>query len=76
MTIEEITIFGFIFAAVTLSTMAYERRMDVLYGPYLEDRTGHTDLSVSQFWKPMQSVADGFRWKARNMLYLTALIAC
>jgi hypothetical protein len=50
--------------------------MDVLYGSYLEGRTGHMDLSVSRFWKQIQSAVDRFRWKARNTLYLTALIAC
>jgi hypothetical protein len=27
---------GFVFAAATLAAMAYERRMDVLYGPYID----------------------------------------
>ena len=40
MTIETIAFLGFVFAATTLAAMAYERRMDVLYGPYLERRTG------------------------------------
>jgi hypothetical protein len=40
MTIETIAFLGFVFAATTLAAMAYERRMDVLYGPYLEGRTG------------------------------------
>jgi hypothetical protein len=38
MTIETIAFLGFVFAATTLAAMAYERRMDVLYGPYLYQR--------------------------------------
>ena len=35
MTIETIAFLGFVFAAITLAAMAYERRMDVLYGSVL-----------------------------------------
>jgi hypothetical protein len=76
MTIEEITVLGFALAATTLAAMAYERRMDVLNGPYVGGRADRTDLSVGQFWKPIHSAVDRFRWKARNMLYLTSVIAC
>ena len=51
--------------------MAYERRMDVLYGPYVEGRADRTALLAGQFWKPIHSAVDRFRWKACNMLYLT-----
>ena len=54
MTIETIAFLGFVFAATTLAAMAYERRMDVLYGPYLERRAGgHVRLSTERLWKPM-----------------------
>jgi hypothetical protein len=76
MIIEEITVLGFVFAATTLAAIAYERRMDVLYGPYLEGRANRMDFSAGQFWKPINSAVDHFRWKARNMLYLTSVIAC
>ena len=76
MTIEEITVIGFTFAATTLAAMAYEQRMDVLYGPYVEGRADRTDFSVGQFWKPIHSAVDRFRWEARYMLYLTSVIAC
>ena len=52
MTIEEITVLGFAFAATTLAAMAYERHMDVLYGPYVEGRADRTDHSLNRFWKP------------------------
>ena len=77
MTIETIAFLGFVFAATTLAAMAYERRMDVLYGPYLEGRAARrVHLSTQRFWKPMQSAVDRLRWKARGMVYLASVIAC
>jgi hypothetical protein len=77
MTIETVAFLGFVFAATTLATMAYERRMDVLYGPYLEGRTGRrVRLSTGQVLKPLHSAVDRLRWKARGMIYLTSVIAC
>jgi hypothetical protein len=79
MTIETITILGVIFAAATLAAMAYERRMDVLYGPYLEGRAGSRpglSFAADRLWKPIQSAADRISWKTRNVVYLAAVIAC
>jgi hypothetical protein len=77
MTIDTIAFLGFVFAATTLAAMAYERRMDVLYGPYLEGRTGRrVRLSTERFLKQVHSAADWLRWKARGMVYLTSVIAC
>jgi hypothetical protein len=77
MTIETIAFLGFVFAATTLAAMAYERRMDVLYGPYLERRAGgHVRLSTERLWKPMHSAAERLRWKAHGMVYLASVIAC
>jgi hypothetical protein len=77
MTIETIAFLGFVFAAATLAAMAYERRMDVLYGPYLEGRTGRrVRLSTGLFWQPLHSAVDRLRWKARGMVYLASVIAC
>jgi hypothetical protein len=77
MTIETIAILSFVFAAATLAATAYERRMDVLYGPYIEGRAvARAGLAVERFWKPVHSAADGVRWKARNMVYLASVIAC
>jgi|SRR5450631_910012 hypothetical protein len=77
MTIETIAFLVFVFSATTLAAMAHERRMDVLYGPYLEGRAGgHVRLSTERFWKPMHSAADRLRWKARGMVYLASAIAC
>jgi hypothetical protein len=77
MTIETIAFLGFVFAATTLAAMAYERRMDVLYGPYVERRAGErAHSSMHRFWKLMHSAAERLRWKARGMVYLASVIAC
>jgi hypothetical protein len=64
----------FIAGAATLAAMFYERRMDVLHGPYIEgsvsDRTGLVD-----FLNSARKIADGLRWKARNMAYIASVIA-
>jgi hypothetical protein len=64
----------FIVAAATLTAMFYERRMDVLYGPYVEgrvsDRTG-----LIEFLNSARAVANDLRWKARNMAYVASVIA-
>jgi hypothetical protein len=40
MDIETLGLLGFTFAATALAVLAYERRMDVLYGPYIQGRAG------------------------------------
>jgi hypothetical protein len=68
---------GFVFAAATLAAIAYERRMDVLYGPYIEgSASDQVGVLVERFWKPTRAVSDRLRWKARNMAYLASVIAC
>ena len=77
MDIETLGLPGFAFAATALATMAYERRMDVLYGPYIQRRAGiRTGLSVRRFWTTASSAVDRLRWKARNVIYLTSIVAC
>jgi hypothetical protein len=80
MTIETMAFLVAVFAATAVTAMAYERRMDVLYGPYVDGRAGRTrllaDLLADRFWKPVDSAVDRLRWKARNLVYLTSLIAC
>jgi hypothetical protein len=77
MTIETIAIIGFAFAAASLAVMVYERRMDVLYGPYVEGRAGsRAGLSTDRFWKPVQAAADRFSWKAHHIVHLASVIAC
>jgi len=50
MTIEMIALAGFVFTAAALAALAYERRMDVLYGPYIEGRSGRAGISIERFW--------------------------
>ena len=38
MTIEIIAFLGFVFTLTSLIAKAYERRQDVLYGPYIQGR--------------------------------------
>ena len=76
MTIETIVFPGFVFAVSSLAVMAYERHMDVLYGPYLDGRVrGRARLATKRFWKPVRSAADRLRWKVRCMIYLPSVIA-
>jgi hypothetical protein len=75
MDIETIGLLGFVFAAVALAAMAYERRMDVLHGSYLEDIAAEEPRhSARRLWQP--SVTDRLRWKTRNVIYLASIIAC
>jgi hypothetical protein len=75
MDIETIGFLGFVFAAVAVTAMAYERRMNVLYGSYLEDRAAEESRhSAKRMWEP--SIIDRLRWKTRNVIYLASIIAC
>jgi hypothetical protein len=77
MDIERLGLLGSVFATTTLAAMVHERHMDVLYGPYIQRRTGGpTDLSAERLWKPLHSAVDRLRWKARNMIYLASILAC
>ena len=77
MIIETIAFLGFVFAATTLGAMAYERRMDVLHGPYIEGRmVADAGIATERLWQPLHSVADALRWKARNVVYLASVIGC
>jgi hypothetical protein len=75
MDIETIGFLGFAFAVVALAAMAYERRMDVLYGSYLEDSPAEEPRhSARRMWEP--SIIDRLRWKTKNVIYLASIIAC
>jgi hypothetical protein len=51
-----------------------ERRTDVLYGPFIEGRASLKTPEQTLF-DLASSVVDQLRWKARNMMYLTSIIA-
>jgi len=76
MIIETIVFVGFVFAATVLAAIVFERRMDVLHGPYIEGRNvSYPAIALNRFWTPVREVADGFRWKARNVAYFASVIA-
>ncbi len=53
---EILELFAFVFAAIVLFKTAHVRRMDVLYGPYIQGRAGC--LSVKRFWQPASLAID------------------
>ena len=68
---EIIGILGFVFAAVTVGTLTYEREMDVLYGRYIEGREAAKEFAA--LWDPMLVQVDRLNWTARNAVYLASL---
>jgi hypothetical protein len=77
MEISIIGLVGFVFAATSLGALVHERRMDVLYGPYIEARKERrAAFPASLIWKFARLLADQFRWRARNMIYLASIAAC
>jgi hypothetical protein len=70
MTIEIIAVVVLVFACTTAAAFLHERRMDVLHGPYVEQRD---DRETKLMLAPR--IADYFRWRARSMIYLTSIIA-
>ena len=76
MIIETIAVMGFVFAATALAAIVFERRMDVLHGPYIEGRNvSHPAIALNWFWTRVREAADGFRWKAWNVAYFASVIA-
>ena len=69
------TIVALVVTGTTLFAFVFERRMDVLHGPYIEGR----QLRASA-WTIVASISepamDRLRWKARNVPYITSLFAC
>jgi hypothetical protein len=77
MEIEIIGLVGFVFSATALGALLYERRMDVLYGSYIEGCKGRqAAFPVGAIWKEARRFADQLRWKARNTVYLVSIAAC
>ena len=62
MDIEILRLAGFALMATALARMAYERRLDVLYGPYILGRArGRVGLFVKRRRKSVQTALDRFR---------------
>lgn len=67
-------IFGFVFAATTLSVLVYEYQTDVLHGPFIEGRAQERLLAILD--PVVALVAPTFErinWQARNAIYLASL---
>ena len=77
MIIETIVLTGFVFASTALATLAFERSMDVLHGPYIEGRNtvNPAMAALARFWRPAREAAEDLRWKARNVAYFASVIA-
>jgi hypothetical protein len=58
--IEIVVAIGLVFAAAALARFAYEREMDVLYGPYIEGRNAR--LGLRAVLKPLMLVANRLRF--------------
>ncbi len=77
MTVETIGIIGVAgcaFVAATLGRVAYQRRMDVLYGPYVEGRPKLSLLSL--IFSPPLPFVDRLRWRMRVEVCLTPTAPC
>jgi hypothetical protein len=61
-------------ATATGVALIVERRMDVLYGPFIESGASFPtpEHKLLEF---ASSVVDHLRWKMRNMMYLTSIVA-
>jgi hypothetical protein len=76
MDIEILGLLGLALIAIVPATMAYERRMDVLYGPYIQ-RGGRASPLVKRFWKPASSAIDRLlALESQRMPYLAPISAC
>jgi hypothetical protein len=63
-------------AAATATGVAFvlERRMDVLHGPFIEGRASF-QTPEQKLLELASSVVDQLRWRMRNMMYLTSIVA-
>jgi hypothetical protein len=75
MTMKVIAIVGLVFAATSVAALVHEYRMDVLHGPYIEGSDRSSNATMLRLTLA-PAIVDHFRWRARNMIYLTSIIAC
>jgi hypothetical protein len=69
---EIIGIVGFVVAVTVFGAWIYERRMDVLYGPYIEGRVRTN--RIASVATPVRAVVERLNWKARNAIYFAWLV--
>lgn len=59
------------FASIVFAMIAYRRRTDVLYGPYIQARA--RGFWVKRLWRPGSLAIDRFReLESRKMIYLAS----
>ena len=75
MIIEAIAFAGLAFAATALVAKAYERHLDVLYGPYIHGRSTYYNLLLSNNLQFIAASFSSFSWRIRGVAYLTSVIA-
>jgi hypothetical protein len=78
MDIEILGFIGFALLAASLARMLDERRLDVLYGPYLKGRAGGpAGLSIKQRRKSADTALDRFRSLEGSRRYqLASTVVC
>jgi hypothetical protein len=83
MTIEIIALIGFVFIATSLIAKVYERRNDVLYGPYVQGRDDQYSLKylLDQLEEAIESsrLRQGLGrvgWRVHNVSYFASAIIC
>jgi hypothetical protein len=74
MKIELIAVLSILAPSAVWAAVTIERRMDVLYGPYIEGRAGG-ETALQQLAALTSSLVDDLRWRARNVMYVTSLVA-
>jgi hypothetical protein len=82
-TIEIIAFLGLVFTLTALIAKAYERRQDVLYGPYIQGRnpqrpfeTAITHLAQAIKTSGLQRHFAHISWKFRDVSYFASAIIC
>jgi hypothetical protein len=83
MTIEIIVCLGFVFSAASLAAKAYERRQDVLYGPYIQGRRRPHPFRIAVRLvvqairiSGLEQAFERISWKARNVSCFASAIIC
>ena len=71
---ELIALLGGVTAAAAGVALVIERRMDVLYGPFIEGRANF-QTPEKNLLELASCFVDHVRWKMRNMMYLTSILA-
>jgi hypothetical protein len=74
MQIEVIGILGGVAAAAACVSLVLERRMDVLYGPFIEGQASVVPPE-QKLMELASSFVDRLRWRVRNMMYLTSIVS-